>query len=120
MYFGSCISMNFHSPALRTYHSRIMANLAALGRQHYVSQHGLSSILQEIQKHGLPKQLSRQSVKRAREEELEKNASVTHGALVKEQEFQLVNEHGQMVPGSPNSKTASDFPPSFSSSCSGA
>ena len=96
--------MNFYNLVLHTYHSHIMANLAALGRQHYVSQHGLSSILQEIQKNGLPKQLSRQSVKRAREEELEKNASVTHGALVKEQEFQLVNEHGKMVPGSPNIK----------------
>lgn len=66
-----------------------MANLAALGRQHYVSQHGLSNILQEIQKHGLPNKLSRQSVKRAREEELEKNASVTHGALLKSRSSNL-------------------------------
>ena len=104
IYFGSCISVNFYNLVLHTYHSHLMANLAALGRQHYISQDGLSSILQEIQKHGLPKQLSRQSVKRTREEELEKNASVTHGAFVKEQEFQLVNEHGQMVPGSPKVK----------------
>lgn len=48
-----------------------MADLASLGRQHYVSQAALSAILAEIKQQGIPEATSRSSVKRARDHQID-------------------------------------------------
>ena len=43
-------------------------------RRSYVSQHGVIAVLEAVKKHGLPKHLSRQTLKRSRQDEIECNS----------------------------------------------
>ena len=72
----------------------VMANLASIGRDRYVSQSGLAAILKEIQTHGLPENISRSAVKRSREEDL-KGMRNEYGEIIVEHKFDMVNSTKQ-------------------------
>ena len=54
-------------------------------RRSYVSQHGVIAVLESVKKHGLPKHLSRQTLKRSRQDEIDCNSPMG--------EFQRISSH---------------------------
>lgn len=58
------------------------AVLSSAHSRSYVSQSGLAAVLKSIQEHGLPKGLSRSSVKRARDAALPEDLWATHPAVM--------------------------------------